>query len=326
MTPERIAVIIPVYRVEAYLERCLDCVLAQTYRNIEVILVDDGSPDTCPAICDAYAKKDGRVRVIHKENGGLSDARNAGVAACSSEYAVFVDPDDFVDEDHLASLAELKTRHDADAACTPQIFESESGKQKRLTPFRETVLDAYRAKCMVMRARHGIGVSVCSKLFPVAVLMSHPFPSGKVHEDLKIALSLFGALPRVAIGPHATYHYMQRPSSIMHSTINRESLLTELESLAGLADACGPEETELKRALVYRLFDLVNHYCGVIKPDRALTEAVQRYLIPHREMLFSDPENSMKTKMKGRMLTGSAMMFHLFSRLRGISTNRFLHG
>ena len=95
MTTPLISVIVPVYRVEKYLERCVKSILSQTYKNLEVILVDDGSPDQCPAICDACAEKDARVKVIHQENKGLSGARNAGIDAASGEYLAFVDSDDY---------------------------------------------------------------------------------------------------------------------------------------------------------------------------------------------------------------------------------------
>ena len=103
-----ISVIVPVYNVEKYLCQCVDSILGQTYRDLEVILVDDGSPDGCPRICDEYARKDGRVKVIHKKNGGLSDARNAGLEMAGGEYVIFVDSDDFwKDESVLSRLVEI---------------------------------------------------------------------------------------------------------------------------------------------------------------------------------------------------------------------------
>ena len=111
-----ISVIVPIYKVEAYLRDCVDSILAQTYRNLEVILVDDGSPDNCGAICDEYAEKDSRVTVLHKVNGGLSDARNAGMAACGGEYLMFVDSDDWLAEDSVATLYELICRTGAELA------------------------------------------------------------------------------------------------------------------------------------------------------------------------------------------------------------------
>ena len=107
MTTPLISVIVPVYRVEAYLERCVKSILSQTYKNLEVILVDDGSPDQCPAICDACAEKDARVKVIHQENKGLSGARNAGINAASGEYLAFVDSDDYVSPHFIEELYQL---------------------------------------------------------------------------------------------------------------------------------------------------------------------------------------------------------------------------
>ena len=101
MTTPLISIIVPIYNVELYLRRCLDSVLNQTYTNLEIILVDDGSPDGCPQICDEYAAKDKRIAVIHKENGGLSDARNAGLDICKGKYISFIDSDDWVDEKYI---------------------------------------------------------------------------------------------------------------------------------------------------------------------------------------------------------------------------------
>lgn len=101
---ELVSVIVPVYKVEPYLDRCVASILAQTYPNLEVILVDDGSPDNCPALCDAWAQRDARIRVIHKKNGGQSDARNAGLDAASGAYISFVDSDDYIAENFIETL------------------------------------------------------------------------------------------------------------------------------------------------------------------------------------------------------------------------------
>ena len=100
----KISVIVPVYKVEKYLKRCVNSILNQDFEDYEIILVDDGSPDGCPAICDEYAKLYAKISVIHKKNGGLSDARNIAVAQSKGEYIVFIDSDDYVDSNHLSSL------------------------------------------------------------------------------------------------------------------------------------------------------------------------------------------------------------------------------
>ena len=119
----KISVVLPVYKVEKYLKRCIQSICVQTYRNLEIILVDDGSPDSCPEICDELAKCDSRIRVIHKENGGLSDARNVGTAYATGEYITFVDSDDDVTETYVEYLYGLIKKYDCKMAlCTYSMF------------------------------------------------------------------------------------------------------------------------------------------------------------------------------------------------------------
>lgn len=113
---ELVSIIVPVYKVEQYLSRCVDSILQQSYSNLEIILVDDGSPDSCGMICDEYQKKDSRVQVIHKSNGGLSDARNYGIEAAQGKYLAFVDSDDWLDFDMIDILYRVLTSQDADIA------------------------------------------------------------------------------------------------------------------------------------------------------------------------------------------------------------------
>ena len=111
-----ISIIVPIYKVEPYLNKCVQSIVDQTYRDLEIILVDDGSPDNCPAICDAWAAKDSRIRVIHKENGGLSDARNAGLAIATGKYICFIDSDDSIAPTFIAELYDALSRTGADIA------------------------------------------------------------------------------------------------------------------------------------------------------------------------------------------------------------------
>ena len=114
MDNPKISVIVPVYKVEKYLDRCVESIVNQTYKNLEIILVDDGSPDNCPAICDAWANKDERIKVIHKENGGVSSARNRGIDAATGDYIGFVDSDDWIEPDMYELLADNAKKYDAD--------------------------------------------------------------------------------------------------------------------------------------------------------------------------------------------------------------------
>ena len=109
-----ISIIIPIYDVQCYLRKCIDSVINQTYKNLEIILVDDESPDNCGEICEEYAKKDNRIKVIHKKNGGLSSARNAGLDVCTGEYVSFIDSDDFVEETYIEELCNMIEKNEAD--------------------------------------------------------------------------------------------------------------------------------------------------------------------------------------------------------------------
>ena len=123
-----ISVIIPVYKVEKYLDKCIESVVGQTYSDLEIILVDDGSPDGCPAMCDAWAEKDGRIKVIHKPNGGLSSARNAGLVKASGEYVFFLDSDDTISANCIELLADA-VRHDNSDICIANVARiDENGK------------------------------------------------------------------------------------------------------------------------------------------------------------------------------------------------------
>lgn len=148
-----ISVIVPVYKVEKYLKRCVDSILAQTYPCLEVILVDDGSPDGCPAICDEYAREDRRVRVIHKENGGLSDARNAGIDAAKGKFLGFVDSDDYVHPRFYELLLQALKEEGADiAGCdVKKSVRQKRSKRKNSSQFREqfTAEERQRQICMM---------------------------------------------------------------------------------------------------------------------------------------------------------------------------------
>ena len=127
-----ISVIVPIYKVEEYLDCCIRSIINQTYSNLEIILVDDGSPDGCPEICDAWVKKDSRIKVIHKENGGLSDARNAGMVIASGEYVAFIDSDDRVESEFIQKLYNVITEHNADIAECAVSYVDENGNILRV--------------------------------------------------------------------------------------------------------------------------------------------------------------------------------------------------
>ena len=210
-----ISVIVPVYKVEPYLDRCVESIVNQTYRNLEIILVDDGSPDNSPQMCDAWAERDSRIKVIHKENGGLSDARNAGMAAATGELMGFVDSDDWIREDMYQLLYENMCKHDSDiSACGVKMIWEDGSSEQMLTKDGCCVLKTEEAMLSVIR-EDWIKQPVWYKLYKTELIRDIPFPVGKYHEDVFWTYQAIGAVKRVSVFDEPCYFYRQRSGSIM---------------------------------------------------------------------------------------------------------------
>ncbi len=212
---DQISVIVPVYKVEAYLDRCVQSVLNQTYKNLEIILVDDGSPDNCPAMCDAWAKRDPRIRVIHKQNGGLSDARNAGMAVAAGEFISFIDSDDWIASEMLERLVQAIERDDSDIAACAVEMVWEDGRPRELLTVRENcVLERGEAQMALLKETL-LKQPVWYKLYRKNTICGIPFEVGKVHEDVFWSYQAIGNARRVSLVDYIGYYYSQRPGSIM---------------------------------------------------------------------------------------------------------------
>lgn len=215
-----ISVIVPVYKVEPYLRKCVDSILDQTYTNLEIILVDDGSPDNCGAICDEYAREDSRVRVIHKPNGGLSDARNAGLEISLGKYISFVDSDDLLPKDAMFTLCSIAEEKKADLVIGGhKRFEEEPceeldwGAAIRCLTKMEAMEDFLRNGC-----------ASWARLYRREVHQSLMFPVGEINEDEAIVLRLLDACECIAMTNQVVYHYRCRPESITSTNFNAKKL------------------------------------------------------------------------------------------------------
>ena len=218
MSNPLISVVIPIYNVENYLNECVDSVINQTYKNIEIILVDDGSPDNCPKICDEYAKKDNRIKVIHKKNGGLSDARNCGINQSNGEFIAFVDSDDYIEKDYLSSMYKnLKDNDVKIAACgyvnlvndkDVRIINYENIEKKYSTIEAEKYLNIVGY----------FNVSSCNKLFDKKLFENIKFPLNKKSEDWFIMYKLIEKSGGLYYSSVPKYYYRQRVGSITKSS------------------------------------------------------------------------------------------------------------
>lgn len=210
-----ISVIVPVYKVEAFLPRCVDSLLRQTYPNLEIILVDDGSPDRCGEICDSYAEKDGRVKVIHKRNGGLSSARNAGIDIARGEYLGFVDSDDWVDADGYERLYSLAEKYQVSMVCAGRYdMEEETGAETvGLCPQKEEVVSGVETASRIFRWDN-MDMAAWDKLYHRSLFREIRYPLGIIWEDLPVTYRLALKAERCAFGNFPFYHYFHRKGSI----------------------------------------------------------------------------------------------------------------
>lgn len=220
-----ISVIVPIYNVEPYLARCVDSIIAQTYCHTEIILVDDGSTDGCGKICEDYALKHCNIQVVHKVNGGLSSARNAGIDIARGEYFVFVDSDDWILPRHIELLYE-SVRHPGlkMALCQSIIVHSEDDLQNMNTACGYSILD--KENVIEEALSRYKWWSACDKIFHKSLFAALRFPDGRINEDYAIIFYLFHLCKQIAVGDQATYCYFVRPGSITKSGFN-EVKLTE---------------------------------------------------------------------------------------------------
>lgn len=224
-----VSIIVPIYNVEPYLRQCVDSILGQTFRDFELILVDDGSPDGCPAICDEYAEKDPRVRVIHKENGGLSSARNAGLDIAQGEYIAFVDSDDWVQPGYLERLLDAIQNNGADMAmCGVEKFWPEESRAEQF-PLSNQIL-AYGESVSLLVSSAWYHAVAWNKLYSKRLFDKLRFPDGYLHEDEAIFHHIIHQCNQVAMIEDVLYHYRQTAGSIMHQVyrIQRSDKLTAM--------------------------------------------------------------------------------------------------
>lgn len=232
-----VSVIVPVYNIASYVTRCVESIVCQTYENLEVILVDDGSTDSSGSICDEWEKHDGRIQVIHKENGGLSSARNAGIEKATGKYLLFVDGDDYVKPSTVEDML-LRARDTmSDIVISGFSWVREDGSVIKSESMNELTFDEtsfWREVYPRRSRREGVGYSyfvvTWNKLYNKKLFQHIRFDEGKVHEDELILDKLLEQCETISTQEGSYYNYVQRPDSIMHSE-SAKSLGDAMEAL-----------------------------------------------------------------------------------------------
>ena len=203
-----ISVVVPVYKVENYLERCVESLLAQTYENIEIILVDDGSPDGCPAMCDEYAEKHDRIKVVHQENKGLSGARNTGIDHAKGEYIAFIDSDDLWSVHFLESLYRALKAHDADISqCRWEYMHGDELKEAYDPDAKCTCYTGREMLANLFIQTGAYYVVAWNKLYKKELFENIRYPEGRIHEDEATTYKLFDQAKKCVFVDNALYGY-----------------------------------------------------------------------------------------------------------------------
>lgn len=289
---EKISVIVPVYNVEQYLERCVDSIINQTYTNLEIILVNDGSTDNSGKLCDELAKKDERIRVIHKENGGLSDARNRGIEEAESDLVGFIDSDDYIDSDMYEVL--LKNLNDTDANLSMcALYDVYNNTPEAQVTNKETwKLSSEQAIKMVMEAKI-LSVTAVNKLYRKSLFTDLKFEVGKIAEDAFIMIKLLDKCEKIVATNEKKYYYVHRENSITTQKFSTKFLnVIEayeqnsniiLEKYPKLKDVA---QTRMNWAYFYVLDRLLldDNY-----NDKELENKLISYLKNHRKDILNDP-------------------------------------
>lgn len=271
---KKVTIIVPVYNVQDYLNRCIDSLTNQTYKNIEIFLVDDGSTDNSGAICDNYKKNDKRIKVIHKKNGGQSDARNCALDKMTGDYVAFVDSDDYVDNDYIEYMMSLITNDDSDVAICSYKAIYENGSIISQANGNKYILNAHDTIEKTLY-HEDFNVSAWAKLYRADYFNNVRFPVGKIFEEVETLYKVFLKCDKISVGLESKYNYMIRANSTLTCAFSEKKLyLTEAYDNMG-------------EAVLAVYPDL---YSGVIRAR------VYSRISTLRQMIYSKPR--LKTKEK----------------------------
>lgn len=303
-----ISVIVPIYKVESYLDRCIKSIIEQTYKNLEILLVDDGSPDRCPEICDTWANSDKRIRVIHKKNGGLSDARNVGIEQATGDWFLFVDSDDYILPYMCERLLKAAQTTQSDIAIS-SYFMDYDGKKESLKPLIEDetqILSKDEAIELYFVCHPVEFVVAWNKLYKRQIFFDAQkvrYPVGWLHEDEFTTYKLFYAAKCIVWIRDELYGYVQRDGSIManYGKRNLEAFIAYGQDTFTWCDKWAPQYRKLVEYSGINIYLGQNSICQKypeLDSDGHLLRESYSFTMAHVDKYLSNPYSSLKDKIK----------------------------
>lgn len=305
-----ISLIIPIYNVEKYLKECVDSIIVQSYRNLEIILVDDGSPDGSGKICDEFAENDERIIVIHKSNGGLSDARNAGFEICKGEIVIFIDSDDFISPIFVDAMVKPIIDNKADMTVLKRSSPFFDGEIVNLASSIEECQPSIHSSkdALEMMLYQNLATGAPFKVCKRDVFKFVKFPKGYLYEDVATTYKEFFYADKVAIIDADLYAYRERHDSITHQKFNPEKMIT-LEIRKQLLTDNRLIEMGLQNAATSRVFQMeFNVFLQVPKENIEFRKELWKAIKEDREVVLGDTNKLITKKNKcGAMITYTGM-------------------
>lgn len=277
---KKVSIIVPVFNVKNYIKRCIESIINQTYSNIEIILVDDGSTDNSGNICDEYAKKDKRVKVIHKNNGGLSSSRNVGINISSGKYLCFIDSDDYIENDMIEYLYRGMKKYDVDIVSCGFSNIYTNGNKECITIPKEDIIYSKKEALDIHLLSGYIDDITCNKMFKKELYENIRYPEGYLYEDMITTYKLIDKANKVALCPESKYNYCRRWDSIGGTKFNDKTLflLKACDEAVEFVLEKYPELVNIKIAQVNWYIVVINKMILAKKVDKKLVKTIKKMI------------------------------------------------
>ncbi len=317
-----ITVVVPVYNMGHLLGKSINCLLSQTYENYEILIINDGSTDNSGTICDELAKKDNRIRVIHKENGGISSARNCGIENAKGEYIIFPDPDDWVEKDYLERFIDLQTEYKTDVEICGHFVDDDKKSVIHNKNATKSLLNKESAINILMRPDGFCGFS-WNKLYHLDIIKENDLRFDEelgMAQDLHFTFRYLVNCDKVVYDPTPTYHYFQHIGGVT----NKKSPLTKrkisgLKTYEKIAELAGDKYPKAQSSAFSTLFNMSMHFIYVYyetkMQDKELLKKLKGNLKTYKKYFFNDDRYSKSHKMLGRIALVSSKLYYLTKKL-----------
>ena len=279
MEEDLVSIVVPVYNVEQYLEKSINSIINQSYKKIEIIIVNDGSTDGSLEICNSFKKKDNRIEIISKQNGGLSDARNVGIERAKGKYITFIDSDDYIDDNYVEAMISSIKENDSDICIAshrvlyPNTIIDKSTKQNYVANSKEILSK--------MLYDDGIDVSAWAKLYKTELLSSIKYPVGRLYEDSATTYKLIDSATKICVNSVPIYNYIVRANSIANVKFNEKKfdLIKSTEEMTDYIKSKYPElEKGCKRRLVYAYLSTLTQLARSNEKDKKAEKKLIKFI------------------------------------------------